>query len=91
VAGHAASADWAAATVFARRRDSSSGLACVGDDADDLADVDLAQGTAECRRILREHGDLPAVDPPDPGDDPRAACAACRMRACGGVPGCRIQ
>ena len=42
----------------------------MGDDADDLADVDLAQGTAECRRILREHGDLPAVDPPDPGDDP---------------------
>ena len=42
----------------------------MGDDAGDLAGVDLGEGAAERRRILCEHGDLPAVNAPGRGDDP---------------------
>jgi hypothetical protein len=55
-----------------------------GDDAGDLAGVDLAEGAAKPPDLC-EHGDLPAVDAPDPGDDPvtreRLTLHAERVRA----------
>ncbi len=78
------------------------GPARVGDDARDLGGVDLAEGATERRRVLGEHGDLPAVDAPDPGDDPVArgplvrhaervravACPATELRERTGVGEC---